>query len=81
MIIKALSDANVYKNSIPIIYGSSKSISFHKKAAQKDEFNYLAVKNAAEAKPKKINVINCWSIISYLWDKYNIFMVISSSPN
>jgi 4-hydroxythreonine-4-phosphate dehydrogenase len=61
VIIKALSDSQVYANSIPVIYGSSKSISFHKKACGKDEFNYLAVKSAEEAKPKKINVINCWS--------------------
>ncbi|MFT4600449.1 MAG: 4-hydroxythreonine-4-phosphate dehydrogenase [Arenicella sp.] len=61
VIIKALADANVYSNSIPIIYGSSKSISFHKKAAEQDEFNYLAVKDASEAKPKKVNVINCWT--------------------
>ncbi|OIQ37083.1 MAG: 4-hydroxythreonine-4-phosphate dehydrogenase PdxA [Crocinitomix sp. MedPE-SWsnd] len=61
VIIKALSDAKVYSNSIPIIYGSSKSVSFHKKASQQDEFNYLAVKDASEAKPKKVNLINCWT--------------------
>lgn len=60
VIIKALSDPNVYANSIPIIYGSSKSVSFHKKAIENSEFNYLAVKNAEEAKPKKVNLINCW---------------------
>jgi len=61
VIIKALSDAKVYSNSIPIIYGSSKSVSFHKKACLQDDFNYLAVKDASEAKPKKVNLINCWT--------------------
>ena len=61
VIIKALSDANVYANSIPIIYGSSKAISFHKKAINYPDFKYLLVSNADEAKPKKINLINCWS--------------------
>lgn len=61
VIIKTLSDSQIYTNSIPIIYGSSKSVSFHKKAANRPEFNYLAVKNADEAKPKKVNVINCWT--------------------
>ncbi len=61
VIIKTLADPQIYKNSIPIIYGSSKSVSFHKKAANQHEFNYLAVKNAEEAKPKKVNVINCWT--------------------
>jgi 4-hydroxythreonine-4-phosphate dehydrogenase len=49
----------VYANSIPVIYGSSKTISFHKKALNQNEFNYLVIKDATEAKPKKINLINC----------------------
>jgi len=60
VIIKALSDSKVYANSIPIIYGSSKAISFHKKAIEGPEFQYLVVKDASEAKPKKVNLINCW---------------------
>lgn len=60
VIIKALSDPNVYKNSIPIIYGSSKAISFHKKAIDLVDFQCLVIKDASEAKPKKINLINCW---------------------
>lgn len=60
VIIKTLEDANVYATSIPIIYGSSKAITFHKNAANVSEFNYLAIKDVTEAKPKKINVINCW---------------------
>lgn len=60
VIIKTLRDSKVYANSIPIIYGSSKSITFHKNESGVEEFNYLAVKNADDAKPKKINVINCW---------------------
>ena len=60
VIIKTLNDPNVYANSIPIIYGSAKAISFHKKALDQNEFNYLTVKDATEAKPKKINLVNCW---------------------
>ena len=60
VIIKTLEDPKVYANSIPIIYGSSKAISFHKKESGVQEFNFLAVNGADEAKPKKINVINCW---------------------
>ena len=68
VIIKTLSDSKVYSNSIPIIYGSSKTVSFHKKAVNQTEFNYLTVKNIEEAKPKKINVINCWN------DEVNIIL-------
>lgn len=60
VIIKALSDSQVYANSIPIIYGSSKAISFHKKAIGQHDFQYLVIQDASEAKPKKINLINCW---------------------
>jgi 4-hydroxythreonine-4-phosphate dehydrogenase len=60
VIIKTLQDHQVYANSIPIIYGSSKAITFHKKASNVEEFNFLAVENAESSKPKKINVINCW---------------------
>ena len=60
VVIKALSDSNVYANSIPIIYGSSKAVSFHKKAIDRPDFQYLVIKDATEAKPKKVNLINCW---------------------
>lgn len=60
VIIKALSDSDVYANSIPIIYGSSKAVSFHKKAINKPDFQYLVIKGPEEAKPKKVNLINCW---------------------
>ncbi|MFT5823129.1 MAG: 4-hydroxythreonine-4-phosphate dehydrogenase [Crocinitomix sp.] len=60
VVIKALSDSKVYANSIPIIYGSSKAVSFHKKAIDLPDFQYLVIKEAEEAKPKKVNLINCW---------------------
>lgn len=61
VIIKALSEAKLFTNSIPIIYASSKTLSFHKKALNNETFNFLAINDAADAKPKKINLINCWS--------------------
>lgn len=60
VIIKTLMDSNVYANTIPIIYGSSKTLSYHKKALKKDEFNFFPIKDASEALPKKVNLINCW---------------------
>jgi 4-hydroxythreonine-4-phosphate dehydrogenase len=61
VIIKALADSNIHTTSIPIIYGSSKSITFHKKGLDDIDFNFLAVKSIDEITPKKVNVINCWS--------------------
>jgi 4-hydroxythreonine-4-phosphate dehydrogenase len=61
VIIKALANSDVYANSTPIIYGSSKAISFHKKALEDNDFKYLVIKDATEAKPKRLNLINCWN--------------------
>ncbi|WP_035846857.1 4-hydroxythreonine-4-phosphate dehydrogenase PdxA [Crocinitomix catalasitica] len=61
VILKALSNSDVYANSTPIIYGSSKTISFHKKAIDDKDFKYLVINDAKEAKPKKVNLINVWN--------------------
>ena len=60
VIIKTFEDSKLFNTSIPIIYGSSKLLSYHKKAINNELFNFLTIKSAEEAKPKKINVINCW---------------------
>jgi 4-hydroxythreonine-4-phosphate dehydrogenase len=60
VILKTLKNHELFENSIPIIYGSAKTISFHKKALGLDEVNFFPIKSAEEAKPKKINLINCW---------------------
>jgi 4-hydroxythreonine-4-phosphate dehydrogenase len=61
VIIKTLSESIVFENTIPIIYGSSKVISFHKKALNESEFNVFPIKDADEAREKKINLISCWN--------------------
>ncbi len=60
VIIKTLMDVEVFNQSIPIIYGSSRAISFHKKALDLNEFNFMPIQNPEEASPKKINLISCW---------------------
>jgi len=61
VIIKTLKDHQVFANSIPIIYGSAKTISYHKKAINNTDFNFFPINSADDAKPKKINLINCWT--------------------
>ncbi|MFK8046499.1 MAG: 4-hydroxythreonine-4-phosphate dehydrogenase PdxA, partial [Crocinitomicaceae bacterium] len=61
VIIKTFADSKLFANSIPIIYGSAKAVSYHKKAINNEHFNFLTIANADEAKPRKINVINCWN--------------------
>lgn len=61
VIIKALRDTRAMLDFTPIIYGSSKVLSYHKKAINDNHFNFQSVKNADEAKSKKISVVNCWN--------------------
>ena len=60
VIMKTLANHDVYQNSIPVIYGSAKAISFYKKVLDMEEFNFMTIKDVSEAKPKKVNLINCW---------------------
>ena len=59
IIMKAFSDSRILDEVIPVIYGSAKVMSFYKKCLNL-EFNFNSIKKAEEAKPKKLNLINCW---------------------
>jgi 4-hydroxythreonine-4-phosphate dehydrogenase len=61
VIIKALRDNRILLDCIPIIYGSTKTMSFHKKLIQDEEFVYQSCKDASEAHSKKINIVNIWN--------------------
>lgn len=61
VVIKALFDHQILVDCTPIIYGSTKTISYHKKAVKHHEFNYQSCKSADEAQPRKVNVVNVWN--------------------
>lgn len=61
VIIKALRDNRILQDFTPIIYASTKTISFHKKAINDTEFAYQSCKDASEAVAKKVNIVNVWS--------------------
>lgn len=61
VIIKALSDSRLLNLFTPLIYGSTKVLSFYKKALNITDFNYSQSKNPGQLIPRKINVINCWN--------------------
>jgi 4-hydroxythreonine-4-phosphate dehydrogenase len=61
VIIKALRDNRILVDCTPIIYGSTKTMSYHKKAIRDDEFVYQSCRNAEEAVAKKINIVNVWN--------------------
>ena len=60
IIIKALKDNRILSDITPVIYGSSKVISFYKKTLQIPEFSYQNCRTGAEIQNKKINIVNCW---------------------
>jgi 4-hydroxythreonine-4-phosphate dehydrogenase len=60
VIIKALLDNRILTSITPIIYGSGKVMSYHKKAIDAQEFNPFKINQVEEAKKGKINLINCW---------------------
>jgi len=59
VIIKALNDNRILKYLTPVIYGSTKILSYYRKSLSMDEFNYSQVKDDF-INYKKINVVNCW---------------------
>jgi 4-hydroxythreonine-4-phosphate dehydrogenase len=60
IILKTFTDSRMLSVCTPIIYGSSKVISYHRKALNNIEFNFNTIRFADEASHKKANLINCW---------------------
>lgn len=60
IIIKTFTDNRMHQVCTPVIYGSTKAISFHKKAINNTEFNFTTIKNISELNHKRTNLINCW---------------------
>ena len=60
VILKTLSDERILNYCIPVIYSSSKVVSYHKNIAQVEGFTFNGTKNVSQLNPKMVNVINCW---------------------
>lgn len=60
VVLKALADNRVLNMVTPVLYGSSKVISFYKKLFNIEDFNYTQVKTKGQLIQKGINVVNCW---------------------
>jgi 4-hydroxythreonine-4-phosphate dehydrogenase len=60
VIIKALSDNRMLSHLTPVIYGSSRVLSFYKKQLSIEEFNYNQVRTKGQLLNKSVNVVNCW---------------------
>jgi len=60
VIIKALADKRILDSFTPVIYGSSKIFGFYRKLLHNiEQLDTYVIGSASEAKPKKINIVNC----------------------
>ena len=60
VIIKSLSDSRILSIVTPVIYGSTKVLSYYRKNLGFEEFNYSQVRDNY-INHKKVNVVNCWN--------------------
>jgi len=60
VIIKTMADHRLLSMVTPIIYGSTRVLSYYRKMMDLEEFNYSQVKTPGQFFPKSINVVNCW---------------------
>lgn len=60
VILKTFSDARMFDHCTPVLYGSTKVASYHKKllAPQHQEMTFAAITEANQAKDRRFNVVN-----------------------
>lgn len=59
IIMKTFRDPRLTEMFVPVIYGSSKAASYHKKALNVHDFSFNIISNADQINPKRANLINC----------------------
>jgi len=60
VILKTFSEPAILELCVPVIYGSTKALSFHRKALNLPNINFNAIKALDRISPKTVNVINVW---------------------
>ncbi len=60
VILKTLADSRIAKLCTPVIYGSSKVVSYHKNIAGLEDFQFNVAKSGDRLKMDHVNVVNCW---------------------
>ncbi len=61
VILKTLEDERINKLCTPIIYGSSKVVSYHKNITQTHGFTYNNIRSIDQVKADEVNIINVWN--------------------
>ncbi len=60
VIMKAFADERMMDICTPVVYGSSKIASYHRKALRMNDLTFNIIRNTGAANPKRLNIINCW---------------------
>ncbi|RZK57026.1 MAG: 4-hydroxythreonine-4-phosphate dehydrogenase PdxA [Pedobacter sp.] len=60
VILKTFAESKMLDYCTPIVYGHTKVASFHRKALNFGELMFNVISNAADANPRKVNMINAW---------------------
>jgi 4-hydroxythreonine-4-phosphate dehydrogenase len=60
ILIRLLEDNRILRLCTPVIYGSHRILNRYRKMLQMEDFQMQPCKNAAQALPRKINMLNCW---------------------
>jgi 4-hydroxythreonine-4-phosphate dehydrogenase len=58
IIMKTFQDIRILESITPVVYGSSKVASYHRKSLNISEINFNLVKNADAAIAKRVNIVN-----------------------
>jgi 4-hydroxythreonine-4-phosphate dehydrogenase len=60
VIIKSLNNEAILKYITPVIYGSSKVLSYHKNMVEAPNVHFHHINDSSRISKGKINVVNCW---------------------
>ncbi|MBO6117823.1 MAG: 4-hydroxythreonine-4-phosphate dehydrogenase PdxA [Bacteroidales bacterium] len=58
VMLKCFSDTRMTDCCTPVLYGSSKILSYHKKLINANDFTFVNIRHAEQAEPHKFNVLN-----------------------
>jgi 4-hydroxythreonine-4-phosphate dehydrogenase len=59
LIIKTFEDIRIFEFCIPVLYGSSKVLAYHRKAMELPSVNVNTIHHAGDAGINRLNIINC----------------------
>ncbi|HBK41582.1 MAG TPA: 4-hydroxythreonine-4-phosphate dehydrogenase PdxA, partial [Porphyromonadaceae bacterium] len=59
ILLKTFADERMQELFIPVIYGSSKSASYHRKVLDHSPVSFHIINHVDECSPGKINLLNC----------------------